>query len=88
MKLPLVADCRETRESLSDLADGEIEPRRRRRIGRHLALCRGCRAVWQALQATIVGLRELGSVAPEPRPALGEAVVRRIRDDERRAGGG
>lgn len=83
MKIPMVADCDETRASLSDLADGELDPRGRRRVKLHLAMCRRCRAIWKALQATIAGLRRLGTVEPEPKPALAEAVARRIRAEER-----
>ena len=82
MKIPMVADCDETRESLSDLADGELEPRRRRRVKRHLAMCPHCRAIWETLKATISGLHGLGTLEPEPKPVLAEAVARRIRAEE------
>jgi predicted anti-sigma-YlaC factor YlaD len=82
MKIPLVADCLETRDSLSDLADGDLDRRRRWRVIGHLAMCRHCRAVWRALRVTINGLRVLGSPQPEPQPALVEAVAQRIRAEE------
>ena len=79
MRIPLVADCLETRDALSDLADGELDGRRRLRVRLHLAMCRHCRAVWRTLQATIASLRELGAVEPPPDPALAAEVARRIR---------
>jgi predicted anti-sigma-YlaC factor YlaD len=77
--MPFVADCSEARGAMSDLADGELHGRARWRVVLHLWMCRRCQAVWHALQATIAGLRELGSSEPASEPALAEAVVRRIR---------
>lgn len=87
MTIPMVASCLETREALSDLADGELDPRRRGRVKRHLAMCRHCRAVWKALQTTIRGLHSLGALEPEPSPALVEAVSRTIRAEQQGRGG-
>lgn len=87
MTIPMVASCLETREALSDLADGELDPRRRRRVTRHLAICRHCRAIWKALQTTIRGLQNLGTLEPEPNPALAEAVGRTIRAEHQGPGG-
>ncbi len=89
MTIPMVASCVETREALSDLADGELDPRRRGRVKRHLVICRHCRAVWKALQTTIRGLQNLGALEPElsPNPALAEAVGRTIRAEHQGPGG-
>jgi len=87
MTIPMVASCQETRAALSDLADGELGPRRRVRVKLHLAMCRHCRAVWKALQTTIRGLQSLGTLEPEPNPALVEAVSRTIRAEQRGRGG-
>ena len=87
MTIPMVASCLETREALSDLADGELDPRRRGRVKRHLAICRHCRAIWKALQTTIRGLQNLGTLEPEPNPALAEAVGRAIRAENKGRGG-
>ncbi len=87
MTIPMVATCLETREALSDLADGELDRRRRGRVKRHLAMCRHCRAIWKALQTTIRGLQSLGTVEPEPNPALAGAVLRTIRAESQDRGG-
>lgn len=85
--IPLVASCLETREALSDLADNELDARRRGRVKRHLAMCGHCRAIWKALRTTICGLQSLGALEPEPNPALVEAVSRTIRAEKRSRGG-
>jgi predicted anti-sigma-YlaC factor YlaD len=82
MRMPLTASCEETRELLSDYVEGELDERLRRRVARHLRMCRRCRAVWQALIATMEGLRALGAVQPPPQPALADSVVARIRAEE------
>ncbi len=87
MTIPMVASCLEPREALSDLAEGELDPRRRGRVKRHLAICRHCRAIWKALQTTIRGLQNLGTLEPEPNPALAEAVGRAIRAENQGRGG-
>ncbi|HVC86935.1 MAG TPA: zf-HC2 domain-containing protein [Gaiellaceae bacterium] len=87
MTIPMVASCLETREALSDLADNELDARRRGRVKRHLAMCRHCRAIWKALQTTIRGLQSLGTLEPEPNPALVEAVSRTIRAEQQGRGG-
>lgn len=89
LAIPMVASCLETRESLSDLAEGELDPRQRRRVKRHLAMCRHCRTIWKALQTTIRGLQSLGTLTPEPspKPALADSVIRRIRAGDGDRGG-
>lgn len=79
--MPFTASCEETRELLSDYVEGELDDRRRRRLARHLRMCRRCRAVWQALLATMNGLRALAAPDPPPQPAFVDSVVARIRTD-------
>jgi predicted anti-sigma-YlaC factor YlaD len=82
MRIPFTGSCEETRDLLSDYVEGELDQRLRRRVARHLRMCRRCRAVWETLVATMNGLRTLGALEPPPRPAVAEAVVDRIRGDE------
>ncbi len=74
-----VASCAETRNLLSDYAEGELQPRPRRRVVRHLLMCRRCRAVLRSLKATIAGLNAIGPAEPAPDPTLADSVVARIR---------
>jgi predicted anti-sigma-YlaC factor YlaD len=79
MPMPFTASCEETRELLSDYVEGELDDRPRRRVARHLRLCRRCRAVWRALIATMNGLRALAATDPPLQPAFADSVVARIR---------
>jgi len=77
---PWVATCAETRERLSAHLEGELEGRDRKRVLRHLALCRHCRELLRSLARAVEGLRTLGqSDAPSPGPSVADAVVDRIR---------
>jgi anti-sigma factor RsiW len=80
----LMGSCAETAARMSDHADGELRGLRRLRVAGHLARCERCRAIYEALVATIAGLRSLGAEQPEARPDLALDVVARIR----REGGG
>jgi predicted anti-sigma-YlaC factor YlaD len=82
MRIPFTASCEETRTLLSDYVEGELAVPLQRRIARHLRMCRRCRAVWQALVATMSGLRVLGTLEPAAEPALADSVLARIRDEE------
>jgi anti-sigma factor RsiW len=82
MWMPFTASCEETRRQLSDYVEGELAEPLHGRVARHLRICRRCRAVWQALVATISGLSTLDAVEPAPRPALADAVVDRIRAED------
>jgi predicted anti-sigma-YlaC factor YlaD len=82
MPMPFTASCEETRELLSDYVEGELDDRPRRRVARHLRMCRRCRAVWQALVATMKGLRALGALEAALQPAFSASVVARIRAEE------
>jgi len=75
----LVASCAETRELLSDYAEGELQPRARRRVLRHLLTCRRCRAVLRSLRATIARLNAIGPVDPAPDASVADSVIARIR---------
>ncbi len=76
-----VASCAETRDLLSDYVDGELEPRARRRIVRHLLTCRRCRAALRSLKATIAGLNAIGPAKPAADPTLADSVIARIRSE-------
>jgi anti-sigma factor RsiW len=76
-----VASCAETRELLSDYVEGELQPRARRRVVRHLLMCRRCRAVLRSLRATIAGLNTLGRAEPAPDPTVVDSVIARVRSE-------
>jgi len=82
-----VASCTETRELLSDYVEGELQPRTRRRVVRHLLMCRRCRAVLRSLKATIAGLNTLGQAEPAPDPAVADSVIARVRGEPDRSAG-
>ncbi|HWJ43956.1 MAG TPA: zf-HC2 domain-containing protein [Gaiellaceae bacterium] len=76
-----VASCAETRELLSDYVEGELQPRTRRRVVRHLLMCRRCRAVLRSLKTTIAGLNRLGRDEPPPDPSVADSVIARVRSE-------
>jgi anti-sigma factor RsiW len=77
---PWMASCHETEESLSDHLEGELPPRRERRVLRHLARCERCQEVLESFRRTVEQLRALGKPdVVEPDPALADVVVERIR---------
>jgi anti-sigma factor RsiW len=81
---PWMATCRETRERLSDYLDGDLGARSRRRVSRHLARCKHCRALLESLTRTLEQLRSLGTVEQSsPVPATVRAIVDRIERGER-----
>lgn len=82
-----VASCAETRNLLSDYADGELKPRARRRVVGHLLMCRRCRAVLRSLRATIAGLNAIGPADPAPDPTVADSVIGRIRGEHDGDGG-
>jgi anti-sigma factor RsiW len=82
-----VATCAETRELLSDYAEGELPPRARRRVLRHLLMCRRCRAVLRSLRATIAGLNTLARAEPAPDPTVADSVIARVRSERDSAAG-
>jgi predicted anti-sigma-YlaC factor YlaD len=82
-----VASCAETRELLSDYVEGELQSRTRRRVVRHLLMCRRCRAVLRSLRATIAGLNTLGRTEPPPDPTVADSVIARVRSEHDGGGG-
>jgi anti-sigma factor RsiW len=81
---PWMASCRETRDRLSDYLEGDLGPRTRRRISRHLARCMHCQALLQSLTRTLEQLRPLGSIDQgSPEPATVRAVIERIEREQR-----
>ena len=68
-----VASCAETRDLLSDYVEGDLQPRARRRVVRHLLMCRRCRAVLRLLKATIAGLNTLDAAATRASPICGSS---------------
>ena len=76
-----VASCAETRQLLSDYAEGELQPTTRRRVFRHLLMCRRCRAALRSLKATIARLNAIGPADPAPDPSIGDAVLARLRSE-------
>jgi anti-sigma factor RsiW len=46
---------------MSDFLDGELAPRRRRRMEHHLAECAECRRLLAGLRRTVDALRRLGT---------------------------
>lgn len=80
---PWIASHRETRDHLSDYVEGELAPRTRTRIMRHLARCEGCRTMLESFTRTLEQLRTLGDVEQvAPAPATVSAVLRRVQQDE------
>ena len=74
-----VASCAETRELLSDYAESELQPKARRRVLRHLLMCRRCRAVLRSLKATIARLNAIGPADPAPDTSVAASVLARVR---------
>lgn len=82
---PWVATCGETRARLSDYLDDELGARTRRRVMRHLARCKHCRALLESLTRTLERLRSLGDVEQVPaEPATVRVVVERIEREGRK----
>ena len=77
---PLIGSCEETRDQLSEHLDHSLEPRRERRVVRHLRYCRRCRAVYESLVRTVESVRAIGR-RPEREPgvSVADTVAERIR---------
>ena len=79
---PWIGTCEETEACLSDHLDHELEAHRERRVTRHLAWCRRCRAVAESLSRVVESVRGLGRLElEEPPPSIAEAVIERIRHE-------
>lgn len=70
--------CQHVSALMSEYAEDDLGPVRRRRVGRHLRRCERCRAVYRSLLRTIGALRALAEHQPPARPELADVVVRRI----------
>jgi predicted anti-sigma-YlaC factor YlaD len=78
----LIGGCEETRERLSDIADGEARGIRGWRARAHLARCELCQAVYDSLLRTLERLRALGEAdRPPPSGSVADAVVERVRHE-------
>ncbi len=58
--------CRETRAKMSELIDGELDPREAGQVTRHARWCPNCRRMLNDLWRTVDGLQSLANV---PTPA-------------------
>jgi predicted anti-sigma-YlaC factor YlaD len=76
----LVGGCEETRERLSDIAEGEARGIRGWRARAHLARCELCQAVYESLLRTMERLRALSDAdRPPSSGSVADAVVERVR---------
>lgn len=55
--------CSRTRQRMSEYVDSLLSPSEARAVEGHLAQCEDCRAYFESLQAVVVSLRQLPSVA-------------------------
>jgi predicted anti-sigma-YlaC factor YlaD len=82
----LFGGCAETRERLSDLADGEARGLGGWRARGHLARCELCRAAYESLVRAVERLRALGDIdRPPSSGSVADAVVDRVRREPPRA---
>lgn len=72
----------ETQRLLSDYVEGDLRGFRRWRVGRHLARCEPCRALYRAFLSALENLRALRGGEPVAKPEIADSVVERIREDE------
>lgn len=78
----LLGGCEQTRERLSDLADGEGRGLRGWRARAHLARCERCQAVYDSLLRTVERLRALGETEHvDSSGSVAGAVVDRVRHE-------
>ena len=56
--------CREARSKMSDLIDGELDPREAGQVARHARWCPNCRRMLRDLERTVDGLQALREVPP------------------------
>jgi predicted anti-sigma-YlaC factor YlaD len=81
----LVGDCAETRERLSDIAEGEARGIRGWRARAHLKRCELCQAAYESLLRTLERLHTLTAADPQPSSgSAADAVLERIRHEPRR----
>jgi hypothetical protein len=72
-------ECREIRELLSQLVDGEIPVDLRAKVDRHLSVCPSCRSAFNELKQTVALLRGLEPV--QPPPWLEGRIMTRVREE-------
>jgi anti-sigma factor RsiW len=65
-----------TNEHLSDYIDGELDPRARDRVERHVGGCPECRRVVATLKRTLAGLMGLRDDQPGD---IADSVIARLR---------
>jgi predicted anti-sigma-YlaC factor YlaD len=76
----LVGGCEETRERLSDIAEGEARGIRGWRARAHLARCELCQAVYESLLRTVERLRALRETDRRTSSgSVADAVLERVR---------
>jgi anti-sigma factor RsiW len=64
-----VVDHRFTRRRLSAYIDGELEPRERQRVERHIPECRDCRFMTRSLRRMLAALAGLRRCVPSRQSA-------------------
>lgn len=72
-------ECREWRERISALIDGEISPSEARLVESHLEECAECRAVEQRMRAVGIGVARSEAVVP---PDFREKLFARLEAEE------
>jgi predicted anti-sigma-YlaC factor YlaD len=78
----LLGGCEQTRERLSDLADGEARGIRGWRARAHLARCELCQAAYESLVRTVERLRTLRESDRSPSSgSVADVVVERVRHE-------
>jgi predicted anti-sigma-YlaC factor YlaD len=77
----LLGGCEETRDRLSDIADGEARGIRGWRARAHLARCELCRAAYESLLRTLGRLRALRENGSPLSGSVADTVVERVRHE-------
>jgi predicted anti-sigma-YlaC factor YlaD len=78
----LIGGCQQTRERLSDIAEGEARGIRGWRARAHLARCELCQAAYESLVRTIERLRALREADRSPSSgSLANAVLEHVRQE-------
>jgi anti-sigma factor RsiW len=69
-------DHRWTQRHLSDYIDGDLDPRERDRVERHVGMCPQCRRLLETLKRTVAGLMGLRDA---PTGDVADGVIERLR---------
>lgn len=85
MQLRERLDHRFAQQHMSDLVDGTLSARRRRRIERHADVCPECRPLRRALVRLVGELSKLRD-PPPAQPTIAPTVVERVRGCPEAAG--